>query len=337
MGSAAPSWAAGSPWAALLLIGAGALLRLTRPHNGPAPPRRRPSTRGRLSATIRVTLPDGQRARSPLRHGLPGQIAEGIGAGLGRARRRWRARVNGLHLGTSTVRSRPTPPLAILTEPRTPTPSRVLRHSSAHIMATAVRELFPRRGHRVRPADRGRFLLRLPGGTVRSRPRTWRASRPRWPRWRRARTTRSPGRSWTAREANRRFAGRSAQARGASSEAGRRRDHHVWYTDGPFFRTSAAGRTSPAPAGSSTSGCCPPPAPIGGATSTARCSSGSTARRGSRRRRLDAYLHRPRGVEESGTIGRLGKESWTCSCSTRSPRERPFYTDRGTTMVRGDQ
>ena len=111
---------------------------------------------------------------------------------------------------------------------------------------------------------------------------------------------------------------RSAQAR-ADLGAGRRRDHHRLHRR-PVRRTSAAARTSPAPAGSSTSSCCPPPAPTGGATSAARCSSGSTARPGSRRKswtRISTGSRR----RASGTTGAWAR-SWTCSCSTRSPRAR---------------
>ena len=37
----------------------------------------------------------------------------------------------------------------------------ILRHSTAHVMAQAVQELFPRGQARHRPAGRGRLLLRL--------------------------------------------------------------------------------------------------------------------------------------------------------------------------------
>ena len=49
----------------------------------------------------------------------------------------------------------------------------VLRHSSAHLLAEAVRRLYPGREDRDRPADRARLLLRLrlPGADRRGRPR----------------------------------------------------------------------------------------------------------------------------------------------------------------------
>jgi len=91
--------------------------------------------------TLRVTLPDGSQRETP-----PGttarQIAEGIGPGLARAA--LAARVNGeiwdLDRPLNADAS-----IAILTE-RDPEALELLRHSSAHILATAVRELFPSAG-----------------------------------------------------------------------------------------------------------------------------------------------------------------------------------------------
>ena len=94
-----------------------------------------------MSATIRVTLPDGS-VRD-----VPGgtsarQIAEGIGAGLARAA--VAARVNGAVWDLDRPLQEDAT-LAILTD-RDPEALEVLRHSSAHILATAVRELFPSAG-----------------------------------------------------------------------------------------------------------------------------------------------------------------------------------------------
>ena len=92
-------------------------------------------------STIRVTLPDGSRREVPSGT-TPRQVAEGIGAGLARAA--LAARVDGeirdldRPLDTDTT-------LAILTD-RDADALPVLRHSSAHILATAVRELFPNAG-----------------------------------------------------------------------------------------------------------------------------------------------------------------------------------------------
>jgi threonyl-tRNA synthetase len=90
---------------------------------------------------VQVTLPDGSQ-RKAAAGTTPRQIAEAIGPGLARAA--VAARVNGqvwdldrpLDIDAT---------VAILTE-RDPEALEVLRHSSAHILATAVRELFPNAG-----------------------------------------------------------------------------------------------------------------------------------------------------------------------------------------------
>jgi threonyl-tRNA synthetase len=90
---------------------------------------------------LQVTLPDGSQ-RAAAAGTTPRQIAESIGPGLARAA--LAARVNGeiwdLDRPLESDAS-----VAILTE-RDPDALPVLRHSSAHILATAVRELFPRAG-----------------------------------------------------------------------------------------------------------------------------------------------------------------------------------------------
>jgi threonyl-tRNA synthetase len=90
---------------------------------------------------VRVTLPDGSQ-REAKAGSTPRQIAEGIGPGLARAA--LAARVNGeiwdLDRPLESDAS-----IAILTE-RDPEALELLRHSSAHILATAVRELFPSAG-----------------------------------------------------------------------------------------------------------------------------------------------------------------------------------------------
>ena len=91
--------------------------------------------------TVQVTLPDGSQREAPAGT-TARQIAEGIGPGLARAA--LAARVNGeiwdLDRPLESDAS-----LAILTE-RDPEALELLRHSSAHILATAVRELFPSAG-----------------------------------------------------------------------------------------------------------------------------------------------------------------------------------------------
>ena len=89
-------------------------------------------------ATIRLTLPDGSVREVPAGT-TARQVAQSIGAGLARAA--VAARVDG------QVRDLDRPltadaPFAILTE-KDPASLDVLRHSAAHILATAVRELFP--------------------------------------------------------------------------------------------------------------------------------------------------------------------------------------------------
>jgi threonyl-tRNA synthetase len=90
---------------------------------------------------LQITLPDGSR-REAAAGTTPRQIAESIGPGLAKAA--LVARVNGeiwdLDRPLESDAS-----VAILTE-RDPDALPVLRHSSAHILATAVRELFPNAG-----------------------------------------------------------------------------------------------------------------------------------------------------------------------------------------------
>ena len=92
-------------------------------------------------STVRVTLPDGSQREAPAGT-TPRQIAEGIGAGLARAA--LAARVNDevwdLDRPIESDVS-----LAILTD-KDPEALQLLRHSSAHVLATAVRELFPNAG-----------------------------------------------------------------------------------------------------------------------------------------------------------------------------------------------
>jgi threonyl-tRNA synthetase len=91
--------------------------------------------------TIRITLPDGSVREFP--RGVSGrQVAENIGAGLAKAA--LAARVNGILWDLDRpIETDAT--VAIVTE-KDPAALELLRHSSAHIMATAVRELFPSAG-----------------------------------------------------------------------------------------------------------------------------------------------------------------------------------------------
>jgi threonyl-tRNA synthetase len=94
-----------------------------------------------MSSTIRVTLPDASIREVPAGT-TSRQIAEAIGPGLARAA--LAARVNGAVWDLDRPLDADAT-LAILTE-RDADALEVLRHSSAHILATAVRELFPGAG-----------------------------------------------------------------------------------------------------------------------------------------------------------------------------------------------
>jgi threonyl-tRNA synthetase len=91
--------------------------------------------------TVRVTLPDGSHRDMPA-GSTARQVAEAIGPGLARAA--LAARVNGEIWDLDRPFDSDVA-LAILTE-RDPEALELLRHSSAHILATAVRELFPTAG-----------------------------------------------------------------------------------------------------------------------------------------------------------------------------------------------
>ncbi|MEO8294836.1 MAG: threonine--tRNA ligase [Gemmatimonadota bacterium] len=89
-------------------------------------------------SAIRITLPDGSVREMP-RGSTSRQIAESIGPGLAKAA--LAARVDGALWDLDRPVDHDAS-LAIITE-KDPVALELLRHSSAHIMATAVRELFP--------------------------------------------------------------------------------------------------------------------------------------------------------------------------------------------------
>src|SRR5205809_7382583 len=105
-------------------------------------PRRRPPSRLpdlMAAAEIRVTLPDGSEKRLPAA-ATGADLAKAIGPGLAKAALAVRAD------GQVRDLARPLPDgakVAILTD-KDPQALDVLRHSSAHVLATAVRQLFPR-------------------------------------------------------------------------------------------------------------------------------------------------------------------------------------------------
>jgi threonyl-tRNA synthetase len=90
---------------------------------------------------LRLTLPDGSVREVPAGT-TPRQVAESIGPGLARAA--LIARVDGRFWDLDRPLEADAP-FAILTE-RDPEALEVLRHSAAHVLATAVRELFPGAG-----------------------------------------------------------------------------------------------------------------------------------------------------------------------------------------------
>ena len=92
-------------------------------------------------SAVRVTLPDGTQREMP-KGSSARQVAESIGPGLARAA--LAARVNGAIWDLDRPLESDVS-LSILTE-RDPEALELLRHSSAHILATAVRELFPTAG-----------------------------------------------------------------------------------------------------------------------------------------------------------------------------------------------
>ena len=217
----------------------------------------------------------------------------------------------------------------VLTE-RDPEALDVLRHSAAHILATAVRRLLPDARSASVPRSRtaSTTTSRCRG---RSRPRTSSRSRREMAE---VTTADYPFVREEVDRAERQPAvrRRSAQAR-ADQRAGRRRDHldlHRRSVHRPLPRPARAR----APAGSSTSSCCTPPARTGGATRSARCCSASTAPRSSRRTSSTPISTgwRRRG---SATTARSARSS-TCSCSIRSRRARrsgPTGARRSTTLL----
>ncbi|MEZ0333106.1 MAG: threonine--tRNA ligase [Gemmatimonadales bacterium] len=94
-----------------------------------------------MSDTVRVTLPDGS-VRDVASGTTVRAVAEGIGARLARAA--VAAKVDGAVWDLDRPIERDVS-LAILTD-RDPEALEVLRHSAAHVLATAVRDLFPSAG-----------------------------------------------------------------------------------------------------------------------------------------------------------------------------------------------
>ncbi len=94
-----------------------------------------------MSGTVRITLPDGS-VREVASGSTARAVAESIGSGLARAA--VAAKVDGTVWDLDRPIERDAA-LAILTD-RDPEALDVLRHSAAHVLATAVREIFPGAG-----------------------------------------------------------------------------------------------------------------------------------------------------------------------------------------------
>jgi threonyl-tRNA synthetase len=275
-----------------------------------------------MSDSIKVTLPDGSVREVP-RGTSARQIAEGIGPGLARAA--LAARVNGAVRDLDRPLDADTT-LAILTE-RDPEALEVLRHSSAHIMATAVRELFPNAAIGFGPAIEDGFYYDFqvdrpftPEDLARIEAKMAEVAQRDYPFTREV-VDRA--------EANRRFADDPLKLE-RISELGDDETITV-YTDGPFQDL-----------------CRGPHIPGTGRLKHFKLLSAAGAYwRGDEHRQmlqriygtawfkkdeLDAYLHR---LEEARKRDhrRLGKELDLFMFHPFAPGA-PFYTDRGTTMVR---
>ena len=200
----------------------------------------------------------------------------------------------------------------------------MLRHSSAHILATAVRGLFPGREDRLRPGDRGRLLLRLRGRA---------AVHARGPRGVRERDAQGRGREVSVRArgggSRRGAASGSPTIRSSSSGSTSSRDDEIisTYTDGPFIDLCRGPHVPDTSRLKHFKLLAHAPARTGAATRSARCCSASTARRGSRRT-TSTRTSIARGGEEARPP-QARQASSTCSCSTRSRPAPPFWTERG--------
>ena len=265
--------------------------------------------RGAMS-NITITLPDGSPREYPAgTHRARRRRVDRARPGQGRRRRhrrRHRDRPDDARCPTARRwRSSPT----TRDEGR-----HVLRHSTAHVMAQAVTQLFPGAKFSIGPAIENGFYydFELPGGrtfseddlaAIEARMREIiDADQPfvavGGVGRRGARAVRRPAvqaRDHRARAAPRPpvatdelDAGEIAPATRSASTA-----------TPPSSSTCATARTCRRPAASATSSCRRSPAPTGGATRRARCCSASTARRGSRSRRSTTHLAPARGGREA--------------------------------------
>ena len=186
-------------------------------------------------------------------------------------------------------------------------------------------------GHR--PRDPRRLLLRLRPAAPARRPATSRRSRAgcasRSPPTTRSSARRSRGR--TAARSRSRRASRSRWRSSTTSRARRRRParrcRRPASTSTARSATCARAPTSSRPGRSARSSCSPSPARTGGATRSARCSSGSTARSGRRRRSSTSTCTGARR-RRSATTASWARSS-TCSRSTTSRPGSAFWHPKG--------
>jgi threonyl-tRNA synthetase len=119
-----------------------------------------------MSAVVTITLPDGSQREYP-KGVTPAQIAASVGSGLARAALAARVGREGSD-GERVDLDRPVDrdaSVSIVT-PDTPEGRDVLRHSTAHVMAQAVTDLFPGTRYAIGPAIADGFYydFELPGG-----------------------------------------------------------------------------------------------------------------------------------------------------------------------------
>ncbi len=114
-----------------------------------------------MAAQITITLPDGSTREYP--SGVTGgEVAASIGKGLAKAA--LAAKVDGAEVDLSRPIDRDAS-VGIVT-PDTPDGREVLRHSTAHVMAQAVTDLYPGAEYAIGPAIEDGFYydFSLPGG-----------------------------------------------------------------------------------------------------------------------------------------------------------------------------
>ena len=103
-----------------------------------------------------ITLPDGSQKTFDRAISVA-DVAASIGPGLAKAA--LAGRVDGVLVDTSALIDHDAT-LSIVTD-KDPDGLEIIRHSTAHLLANAVQELYPGRAGHHRPGHRGRLLLRF--------------------------------------------------------------------------------------------------------------------------------------------------------------------------------